>query len=166
MGWPYCLNRRRSDLRSHRRAIALLIIALFVVAMVTLVHHRSPTQPRVVVLAASRARLMPDDTDPTTTTVAVQPREPMAPQVKWPPAPHHRGCGRSLDQIGADESGNNYTAVNPSSGAGGRFQILPSTWRSNGGQGLPQNAPPAEQDRIAQKIYAEQGTTPWRASGC
>jgi hypothetical protein len=76
------------------------------------------------------------------------------------------GCGRSLDQIGADESGNDYGAVNASSGAGGRYQILPSTWRANGGTGSPQNASPAEQDRIAQKIYSEQGTAPWRASGC
>ncbi len=118
-------------------------------------------------MASQRPHLMPDDTNPpTTTTVAVQPREPMAPQVKWPPAPRHRGCGRSLDQIKQDESGGSYTEVNPSSGAGGAYQFLPSTWRSNGGQGLPQNASPAEQDRIAAKVYAEQGTAPWRASGC
>ena len=47
------------------------------------------------------------------------------------------------------ESGGNYSAVNPSSGAGGAYQILPSTWELYGGQGEPQNAPKAEQDRIA-----------------
>lgn len=52
------------------------------------------------------------------------------------------------------ESGGNYSAVNPSSGAGGAYQILPSTWQAYGGQGLPQNASPAEQGRIAAKIYA------------
>src|SRR5579884_444467 len=59
------------------------------------------------------------------------------------------------------ESGGNYSAVNPSSGAGGAYQILPSTWRAYGGQGLPQEAPPAEQDRIAGEIYAHQGSSAW-----
>ena len=39
------------------------------------------------------------------------------------------------------ESGGNYGALNPSSGAGGAYQILPSTWELYGGQGEPQNAP-------------------------
>jgi peptidoglycan hydrolase-like protein with peptidoglycan-binding domain len=59
------------------------------------------------------------------------------------------------------ESGGNYSAVNPSSGAGGAYQILPSTWQAYGGQGLPENAPPAEQDRIAAAIYANQGASAW-----
>jgi hypothetical protein len=59
------------------------------------------------------------------------------------------------------ESGGNYSAVNSSSGAGGAYQILPSTWRAYGGQGLPENAPPAEQDRIASEIYARQGAAAW-----
>jgi peptidoglycan hydrolase-like protein with peptidoglycan-binding domain len=59
------------------------------------------------------------------------------------------------------ESGGNYSAVNPSSGAGGAYQILPSTWAAYGGQGLPQDAPPAEQNRIAAEIYATQGPSAW-----
>ena len=59
------------------------------------------------------------------------------------------------------ESGGNYSAVNPSSGAGGAYQILPSTWQAYGGTGLPQDAPPAEQDRIAAEIYAQQGPSAW-----
>jgi Transglycosylase-like domain len=59
------------------------------------------------------------------------------------------------------ESGGNYSAVNPSSGAGGAYQILPSTWAAYGGSGLPQNAPPAEQDAIAAKIYAAGGPSQW-----
>ncbi len=59
------------------------------------------------------------------------------------------------------ESGGNYAAVNPSSGAGGAYQILPSTWSAYGGQGLPQDAPKAEQDRVAAEIYAHQGTSAW-----
>jgi hypothetical protein len=59
------------------------------------------------------------------------------------------------------ESGGNYRAVNESSGAGGAYQILPSTWRYFGGQGLPQDAPPAEQDRIAAEIWRVQGPDAW-----
>ena len=59
------------------------------------------------------------------------------------------------------ESGGNYSAVNPSSGAGGAYQILPSTWAAYGGQGLPQDASPAEQGRIAAEIYTHQGASAW-----
>jgi septal ring factor EnvC (AmiA/AmiB activator) len=59
------------------------------------------------------------------------------------------------------ESGGDYGAVNPSSGAGGAYQILPSTWELYGGQGEPQNAPKEEQDRIAAEIWADSGGGAW-----
>jgi peptidoglycan hydrolase CwlO-like protein len=59
------------------------------------------------------------------------------------------------------ESGGNYGAINPSSGAGGAYQILPSTWELYGGQGEPQNAPKAEQDQIASEIWADSGPGAW-----
>jgi septal ring factor EnvC (AmiA/AmiB activator) len=59
------------------------------------------------------------------------------------------------------ESGGNYGAVNPASGAGGAYQILPSTWRLYGGKGAPQDAPKAEQDRIAAEIWADSGPGAW-----
>jgi hypothetical protein len=59
------------------------------------------------------------------------------------------------------ESGGDYGALNPSSGAGGAYQILPSTWRAYGGAGQPQTAPPAEQDRIAARIWADSGPAAW-----
>jgi septal ring factor EnvC (AmiA/AmiB activator) len=59
------------------------------------------------------------------------------------------------------ESGGDYGAVNPSSGAGGAYQILPSTWELYGGQGEPQNAPKAEQDQIASEIWADSGSSAW-----
>jgi septal ring factor EnvC (AmiA/AmiB activator) len=59
------------------------------------------------------------------------------------------------------ESGGNYEAFNPSSGAGGAYQILPSTWHAYGGQGAPQDAPKAEQDRIAAEIWANSGPSAW-----
>lgn len=59
------------------------------------------------------------------------------------------------------ESGGDYSALNPSSGAGGAYQILPSTWELYGGKGEPQNAPKAEQDRIAGEIWADSGGGAW-----
>jgi septal ring factor EnvC (AmiA/AmiB activator) len=63
------------------------------------------------------------------------------------------------------ESGGNYSAVNPSSGAGGAYQILPSTWELYGGSGAPQDAPKAEQDRIAAEIWADSGGSAWVCAG-
>ncbi len=63
------------------------------------------------------------------------------------------------------ESGGNYGAVNPSSGAGGAYQILPSTWELYGGQGAPQDAPKAEQDRVAGEIWADSGGSAWVCAG-
>ncbi len=59
------------------------------------------------------------------------------------------------------ESGGDYSALNPSSGAGGAYQIMPETWEAYGGTGLPHEASKAEQDRIAALIYADSGTAPW-----
>ncbi len=59
------------------------------------------------------------------------------------------------------ESGGNWHAVNPSSGAGGAYQIMPSTWQAYGGTGLPQNASPAQQSAIAAKIWASAGPSAW-----
>jgi septal ring factor EnvC (AmiA/AmiB activator) len=59
------------------------------------------------------------------------------------------------------ESGGDYGIVNSSSGAGGAYQIMPETWDLYGGKGEPQNAPKAEQDRIAGEIWADSGGSAW-----
>ena len=61
------------------------------------------------------------------------------------------------------ESGGNYHALNPSSGAGGAYQMLPSTYKGLGGQfGSPQAAPKWEQDKLAAKLWAGgQGAGNW-----
>ena len=59
------------------------------------------------------------------------------------------------------ESGGNFNAVNPSSGAGGAYQILPSTWRLYGGSGAPQNASPSQQSSIAAQIWSDSGPSAW-----
>jgi septal ring factor EnvC (AmiA/AmiB activator) len=59
------------------------------------------------------------------------------------------------------ESGGDYGALNPTSGAGGAYQILPSTWALYGGKGAPHEASKAEQDRIAAEIWADSGGSAW-----
>ena len=63
------------------------------------------------------------------------------------------------------ESGGDYGALNPSSGAGGAYQILPSTWDLYGGNGEPHEAPKEEQDRIAAEIWADSGGSAWVCAG-
>ena len=63
------------------------------------------------------------------------------------------------------ESGGNWDAVNPSSGAGGAYQILPSTWELYGGEGDPEDASPAEQSEIAAQIWADSGSSAWVCAG-
>jgi peptidoglycan hydrolase CwlO-like protein len=59
------------------------------------------------------------------------------------------------------ESGGNFNAVNPSSGAGGAYQILPSTWELYGGSGNPEDASPSQQSSIASQIWADSGPSAW-----
>jgi hypothetical protein len=65
------------------------------------------------------------------------------------------------------ESSGNPRAVNPSSGAGGLYGFLPSTWHSLGFSGLPENASVAEQNDAFAKEYAQSGTSAWAPyDGC
>jgi uncharacterized coiled-coil DUF342 family protein len=63
------------------------------------------------------------------------------------------------------ESGGNFKALNPTTGAGGAYQILPSTWKAYGGKGLPHQASPAEQHAIAAQIWADSGPSAWVCAG-
>jgi hypothetical protein len=52
------------------------------------------------------------------------------------------------------ESGGNYRAKNPSSGAGGAYQFLPETYKGLGGKyAAPEAAPKWEQDQLAEKLW-------------
>lgn len=62
------------------------------------------------------------------------------------------------------ESGGNFGAVNPSSGAGGAYQILPSTWELYGGDGDPEDASPQQQTQVAAQIWADSGATAWECA--
>ncbi len=72
------------------------------------------------------------------------------------------------------ESGGNYGIYNEGgSGAAGAYQFLPGTWNSiaaSSGRGDlvgvdPAQAAPADQDAMAQALYAQQGAAPW-GGGC
>jgi hypothetical protein len=72
------------------------------------------------------------------------------------------------------ESGGNYTAVNPSSGAAGAYQFVPSTWRQYGSQlGIDTSAyptaavaPPEVQDAVFKQAVAKRGLGDWTCPGC
>ena len=69
------------------------------------------------------------------------------------------------------ESGGNPAAYNPSSGAGGLFQFLPSTWAALGYAssypGGAQTAPASVQEAAFAAEYAQAGTAPWAPyDGC
>lgn len=70
----------------------------------------------------------------------------------------------SLDQIRQCESGGDYGAVSPE-GYGGAYQFDQQTWESVGGSGSPASAPPAEQDKRAQMLLEQSGTSPWPVCG-
>jgi len=65
------------------------------------------------------------------------------------------------------ESGGNYNALNPSSGAGGAYQMLPETYKGLGGKyAAPQLAPKSEQDRLAAKLWnGGAGKGNWECAG-
>lgn len=73
------------------------------------------------------------------------------------------GAG-TLAAIRACESGGNYS-TNTGNGFYGAYQFTQSTWNSVGGSGNPANASPAEQDKRAAMLYAQQGASPWPVCG-
>lgn len=99
--------------------------------------------------AAYRQALARAWAQPKAAAPAAPARPSTAPRTNGGSAP-----GGFLACVRKRESGGNYSAVNPSSGAGGAYQFLQSTWTAIGGTGRPQDAPPAVQDAMAAKLYA------------
>jgi hypothetical protein len=68
---------------------------------------------------------------------------------------------RMLRLIAECESGGNPRAVSPGGQYRGKYQFSVNTWHNLGGEGDPADAPEADQDRIALKLYRRSGTAPW-----
>ena len=68
------------------------------------------------------------------------------------------------DAIAQCESGGNWH-INTGNGYYGGLQFLPSTWRANGGSGMPHQASRAEQIRVAENVLRTQGIGAWPVCG-
>jgi Transglycosylase-like domain len=71
----------------------------------------------------------------------------------------------ALQAIAACESGGNPSAIGGGGTFRGKYQFDQATWQSIGGTGDPASAPVSEQDRLAAKLYAERGSSPWPVCG-
>lgn len=76
----------------------------------------------------------------------------------------HADPGINWDAIAQCESGGNW-AINTGNGYYGGLQFTLSTWRANGGTGMPQNAPRDEQIRVAENVLRTQGIGAWPVCG-
>ncbi|MBI5974481.1 transglycosylase family protein [Staphylococcus canis] len=105
----------------------------------------------------------------------VQQAEPHVPYATQAPAPATTqtstagsGVNSHLELIKSRESGGDYGAINPTSGAAGAYQFLPSTWNAVA-QSIdpsyvgvnPASAPASVQDRFAQHLYNTAGPGQW-----
>jgi hypothetical protein len=134
-------------------------------------HHMRPWLSKRALAAIPKPKPAPVASDPiSTTTVAAAPVQSSSatPVQQSSPVQSYSGAPGSFQAcVIARESGGNPNAVNPSSGAGGLYQFLPSTWAALGFPGLPENASVAMQNAAFQKAYAESGTSPWAPyDGC
>ena len=71
----------------------------------------------------------------------------------------------TLARIAHCESGGDPTAVSADGQYRGKYQFDRATWELLGGSGDPAQAGEAEQDRIAAKLLAQRGTSPWPVCG-
>jgi hypothetical protein len=98
---------------------------------------------------------------------AAQAAAPAAPAAAPVQQASYSGSGGFQSCVIQRESGGNPSAVNASSGAGGLYGFLPSTWQSLGFSGLPENAPVSVQNQAFAAEYAQGGTSAWSAyDGC
>jgi hypothetical protein len=121
--------------------------------------------------AVARAALAATPAPPPVAAPAAQPASATAAtsaaQAPAQPAATYSGGSGYQACVIARESGGNASAVNPSSGAGGLYGFLPSTWQALGFSGSPQNAPVSVQNAAFAKMYAQSGTAAWSPyDGC
>ena len=138
-------------------------------------HLRIPVSRHMTarMMAMAQAALPPPPPPPAPPVVATSAPAPQAAPASQAPATpvaqtatYTGGSGFQACVI-TRESGGNPGAVNPTSGAGGLYGFLPSTWQRLGHSGLPENASVAEQNQAFQQEYAQSGTSAWSPyDGC
>ena len=135
-------------------------------------HLRLPANPRVSAwLTRAAVAAIPG---PVAVAAAPAPAQPATsatpasvPSVPAQTASYNGAPGSFQSCVIQRESGGNASAVNPSSGAGGLYGFLPSTWQALGFSGLPENAPVSVQNAAFAKEYAQSGGSAWSAyDGC
>jgi len=72
--------------------------------------------------------------------------------------------GVNWDAVAACESGGNWS-INTGNGYYGGLQFSLSTWRANGGTGMPHQASREEQIRVANNVLRSQGIGAWPTCG-
>src|SRR5215468_9569217 len=127
-------------------------------------HHAVP-QPPPPPSANASDDAAPAPSQSSTGSSAQAPPQPQTPSANLTDISAFESC------VISREFGGNPQAFNPSSGAGGLFQFLPSTWASLGYAGAypggAQTAPVGVQEAAFAKLYAEAGTAPWAPyDGC
>lgn len=75
------------------------------------------------------------------------------------------GGGLNWAALAQCESGGRAGVINPAGPYYGLYQFSLSTWRAQGGSGLPSDASPAEQTKRAQILYGKSGASPWPHCG-
>ena len=140
------------------------------------------TQSTTNVGQQEQATQTQDQTQPQQAS-SEQPAQEQAPQTEQTQQPQQASSQQSTDnsseassgssvevndhlkQIAQRESGGDLKAVNPSSGAAGKYQFLQSTWDSVAPaqyKGVsPTEAPESVQDAAAVKLYNEVGASQW-----
>jgi hypothetical protein len=72
---------------------------------------------------------------------------------------------RIMRRIAECESGGDPTAVSANGRYRGKWQFSRATWKRLGGTGDPAQASEALQDKLAMKLYRQEGTDPWPVCG-
>jgi len=141
----------------------------------------STNQPITAVVLHSTSVTSPRLIDPPTTTTVpaapvttttVAPAPVATPTPTTAPVAVQSASGdvhAIFECIIAHESGGDPAAVNPSSGAGGLFQFLPSSWLAYGGgqfAPLPNLATADQQWQIALAAQAQSYWYPWVGTNC
>jgi hypothetical protein len=160
--------RRARRLRLTRGGALALLAGLTLIAGAAFAHSQAPTT------TVQRALGVPADGvyGPQTAAAvrAFQRRHGLAVDGVVGPATLRalgvaQAAPTTLERIAQCESGGDPTAVSADGAFRGNYQFRPATWRALGGSGDPAAASEAEQDRIAAKLYAQRGASPWPVCG-